>query len=367
MSQYRTVKYQHPRMAPFQPDQQTVECTVANAEFYYPEADIAIPLMPQGYIEQGATSPYILVSGAGALIPEGAFINGEALTGNVASDIQELTFTAPLPSPGFVRNEVITAAAGATGVIARRYSDTRYLVHTVVIGGGWGGAVTGGSGGGAVVAGTVSANVAFRAVYDSYARNARDISGSFGSQNNRTSTHLIRDYNMLATPGATIIGATSGTVGIVQSFNPPFLQALLGELVFHADVLNNDPSAATYVTAALLGGDLAQLLNPLGGITDGNDAIRQRAARREVLWTGVQPHGSNEGDFARTDFMRMIVTGRWNNSTAYAAPMMGEQFVDGMVLRFYRMSKAGTTLANPMIMRRFNYEELWDFVKMFRL
>jgi len=349
-------------IAPFDGDVGPIRAGAAvNVEYYYPLADVIVGLLPelplhpeicvQHQLQDPVTSQPLTTQ---------YFTPGETITGDVANnlDIQELTFSTA-PVPGFIRGEVITSAGGATGIVARRYSDGRYLVYDVSKAGGvWAGNVTGGSGGGGVVPGVWSAEVSLNAVFDSFVDRQRSVAYGHENQNNVYTDWFIRYMNMLIPPAATIVGATSGNRAVVSSITAPRTTAELYAFQGIFDTVEIIPPSGLFGYFALLAGDLAQLLNPIAGAASGMAAIAQRRARHEVYWYDMMAHGSHQSFGVSIDLKKMQISGKWNIG-------LGE-FCDGLVVRAYVAEKAGAAAANPLVQRRLDFCSQWQVIERIR-
>lgn len=290
-----------------------IEFSVAPAvEGYYPEFDLWIPLIPETPLQPLET--YSISSPT--RVP--AFIKGESLTANV----QELTLvTAPVPS--FRRGEVITeAVSGTTGIVARRYTDGRYLVYNNTGAMVWAGnAVTGSLGGGATTAAIVASEVTFRGKFDSHY-----------NEPGRPTYSFIYNTNMVICPGAKVTGATSGVVITLDWVEQPDFIAELE--LFAVEVGANNANTDTFYRVGLLSGDCAEIAYDLGVLAD---AGQRRIDRGEMRWHkefNISPvqtlYGGNTYNFLKTQ-----IKGIWRNSQTSVGIPYSPFFLDSLCFRLY--------------------------------
>jgi len=342
-------------IAPFDGDVGPIRAGVINGEFYYPDADVLISLLPEHPMNPNICVQHQLQDPVTSQpLTTQYFTPGEIITGDVAnnSDVQELTF-AVAPVPGFIRGEVITAVAGATAIVARRYSDGRYLVYNVnKTAGGWGGNITGGSGGGGGVPGVLASELSLTATFDSFIDKQRSVSYGHENQNNVYTDWLIRAANMMIPPGSTIVGTTSGNRAVVSSITAPAITAELYSFQGIFDTVEAAPPAGLFGYFCLMAGDFAQLMNPLAGpFLDGMAAIAARRARQEIFWYDMMAHGSHQALGQHIDLKQMQISGKWNIGQG--------EFCDAMVIRTYVADKALAVVANPLIERRLDYRNMF--------
>ncbi len=363
---YLTTNENFRRTAPFlfnnaaDNDIQTVACTAINTEGYFEEFDVKVPLLPESQL------PYDVIVHTTLTPTFPAFVAGEVLTGDAANnkDIKLIRMT-QMPVPGFVRGEVITAAGGATAIVARRYvTEDTYLVYDVDESlGAWGGNVTGASGGGATTPGTVASNEAFRAHYDSNIIHGRNISKVRNIGAVYSDDVLIRGCNMLPPPGASIVGVTSGETAVVNSITPPGIVATLLGAKVHSSTLVGD-YLGVMLRVALMYGDACELLNPIAA-----NGIENRMRRQEMIFIDDHPHKTNESTDMVFDFGGAEVSGKWNTSTSYIAntpqdPNLGEPFADTIILRLYVSGNLpAEDLSNNIVFRRLVYNEGWRYLR----
>jgi len=363
---YVTVNEDFKRTAPFlfnnstNSDIQTVTCSSINVEGYFEEFDVKIPLLPESPL------PFDVITHINVIPTFPEFTESEVITGDSTNnkDIKLLTMS-QMPVPGFVRGEVITAVGGATAIIGRRYVTTdTYLVYDVdESGGAWGGNVTGGSGGGATTPGTVSANTAFKAYYDSSIKHGRNVSRVRNIGAVYSDDVLLRGCNMLPPPGSTIGGSTSGETAVINSITPPGIVASLREAKLHSSTLVAD-NLGIMLRSALMYGDACDLLNPIAV-----DGIEARMRRQEMIFIDDHPHHTNESLDCAFDFGNSQVSGKWSTSTSSVrasseSPISGEPFADALIFRLYVSGNIpAEELTDNIVFRRIVYNEGWRYLQ----
>ena len=347
MAIYRLDKHNLRRIAPLaSEDFGQVHNPTLSAEGYYIEVDVHIPLLPQSPLQPTTCVSYQFLTNPG-------FTPGEYITGAPGLGVEELDFTANIPVPGFVRGEVITDAVLGTAIVARRYSNNKYLVYNVTAVWG-GGAVTGALGGGGTTPGIVAGNVAASARF-----------ASVHQRNNEDNTNLFYENNMFFPPGCTLAGVTSGIIANPLVLMAPQLTAELKDIKHQVDTVMSSQVQGVMFKAVLLYGDLAQLMNSLAAAADFG---QRRVTRGEMAWNADVWQGVTETT-ATTSFDMQLMRLPGNYDSTVPAPTTAfntdiPAYKDGAILRLYvGEAKAGAVaaLVELLVARQITYNELWNF------